>query len=85
MPDRLDGEARVATPHNFSADLYPYLILTARLTDPALYEGRMLEMLRNEVRYMTAAGIDAGEPRPAQRRSWASPACSAPASTPRTG
>jgi len=55
MPDRLDGDARVATPHNFSADLYPYLILTARLTDPPLYEGRMLEMLRNEVRYMTAA------------------------------
>lgn len=53
MPDRVDGEARVATPHNFAADLYPYLILTARLTDPALYEGRMLEMLRQEVRYMT--------------------------------
>ena len=47
---------RVSTPHNFAADLYPYLILTARLTDPALYEGRMLEMLRNEVRYMTADG-----------------------------
>lgn len=55
MPDRLTGEARVATPHNFAADLYPYLILTARLTDPALYEGRMLEMLRHEVRHMTAA------------------------------
>ena len=53
MPDRLDGTARVATPHNFAADLYPYLILTARVTDPALYDGRMLEMLRNEVRYMT--------------------------------
>ena len=56
MPDRLDGTARVATPHNFAADLYPYLILTARLTDPALYEGRMMEMLRNEVRYMTVDG-----------------------------
>ena len=56
MPDRLDGTARVATPHNFAADLYPYLILTARLTDPVLYEGRMLEMLRNEVRYMTVDG-----------------------------
>lgn len=56
MPDRVDGEARVATPHNFSADLYPYLILTARLTDPALYSGTMMEMLRNEVRYMTADG-----------------------------
>ncbi len=56
MPDRVDGTARVATPHNFAADLYPYLILTARLTDPALYEGRMMEMLRNEVRYMTVDG-----------------------------
>jgi hypothetical protein len=56
MPDRLTGDSRVSTPHNFAADLYPYLILTARLTDPALYEGRMLEMLRHEVRHMTAAG-----------------------------
>ncbi len=56
MPDRVDGQARVATPHNFAADLYPYLILTARLTDPALYEGRMMEMLRNEVRYTTVDG-----------------------------
>lgn len=55
MPDRVSGDARVATPHNFAADLYPYLILTARLTDPALYEGRMLEMLRQEVRHMTVA------------------------------
>ncbi len=55
MRDRLTGESRASTPHNFAADLYPYLILTARLTDPVLYEGRMLEMLRNEVRYMTAA------------------------------
>jgi hypothetical protein len=56
MPDRVDGQARVATPHNFAADLYPYLILTARFTDPSLYGGKMLEMLRNEVRYMTADG-----------------------------
>jgi len=56
MPDRVVGQARVATPHNFAADLYPYLILTARLTDPALYDGKMMEMLRNEVRYMTADG-----------------------------
>ena len=54
MPDRVNTDARIATPHNFAADLYPYLILTARLTDPALYEGRMLEMLRQEVRFMTA-------------------------------
>lgn len=55
MPDRVVGESRASTPHNFAADLYPYLILTARLTDPALYDGRMLEMLRQEVRHMTVA------------------------------
>jgi hypothetical protein len=33
--------------------LYPYLILTAHLTDPELYRGRLLHMLRNEVRHTT--------------------------------
>ena len=56
LPDRPvpDRSRRVYTPHNSGADLYPYLILTAHLTDPELYHGRMLEMLRNEVRYTTA-------------------------------
>ena len=56
LPDRVDGERSkwIYTPHNSGADLYPYLILTAQLTDPELYEGRMLEMLRNEVRYTSA-------------------------------
>jgi hypothetical protein len=62
LPDRLIGpgsgqkpgeDVRLYTPHNSGADLYPYLILTAHLTDPALYHGRMMEMLRNEVRYTT--------------------------------
>jgi hypothetical protein len=63
LPDRLPGPGngqkagdpvRLYTPHNSGADLYPYLILTAHLTDPGLYHGRMMEMLRNEVRYTTA-------------------------------
>ena len=61
LPDRLPGgrgrkpgdNSRLYTPHNSGADLYPYLVLTAHLTDPDLYEGRMLDMLRNEVRYTT--------------------------------
>src|SRR6478609_5547545 len=62
LPDRLPGPgnglkpgepARLYTPHNSGADLYPYLILTAHLTDPGLYHGRMMEMLRNEIRYTT--------------------------------
>jgi len=54
LPDRLDGEARIYNPHNSGADLYPYLILTAQLTDPDLLDGRLMEMLRNEVRYTSA-------------------------------
>ncbi|MGJ5820265.1 hypothetical protein [Paludibaculum fermentans] len=58
LPDRINRPERVYTPHNSGADLYPYLILTARLTDPALYKGRMMEMLRNEVRFTNArAGV----------------------------
>lgn len=55
LPDRPLAEPgkRVYTPHNSGADLYPYLILTAHLTDPDLYRGRMLEMLRNEVAHTT--------------------------------
>jgi hypothetical protein len=60
LPDRLQGpgsglapgdDSRVYTPHNSGADLYPYLVLTSELTAPDLFRGRMMEMLRNEVRY----------------------------------
>ena len=62
LPDRVPGRAqglkagetaRLYTPHNSGADLYPYLILTAHFTDPDLYHGRMMEMLRNEIRFTT--------------------------------
>ncbi len=62
LPDRIPGRAqglkpgdasRLYTPHNSGADLYPYLILTSNITDPDLYHGRMLQMLRNEVRFTT--------------------------------
>ncbi len=62
LPDRIPGRAqglavgdthRLYTPHNSGADLYPYLILTANLTDPDLYHGRLMEMLRNEIRFTT--------------------------------
>jgi hypothetical protein len=51
LPDRTDSPKRVYTPHNSGADLYPYLVLTADLTRPHLFRGRMLEMLRNEIRF----------------------------------
>ena len=63
LPDRIPGGTRglaagdarrLYTPHNSGADLYPYLVLTAHLTNPDLYHGRLLQMLRNEVRFTTA-------------------------------
>lgn len=39
------------SPHNSGADLYPHLVITSAIIDPAIYHGRMFEMLRNEVRY----------------------------------
>jgi hypothetical protein len=55
LPDRPvpDRAKWVYTPHNSGADLYPYLILTAHLTDPDIYRGRMLDMLRSEVQHTT--------------------------------
>lgn len=62
LPDNpgLERSKWVYTPHNSGADLYPYLILTAELTDPGIYHGRMMEMLRNEVRYTNAKGAVPG-------------------------
>jgi hypothetical protein len=67
LPDRIPppGAAvkafsREYTPHNSGADLYPYLILTAHLTDPALYRGRIMEMLRNEVRFTSPEAATPG-------------------------
>ena len=61
LPDFIPGYKRgnrelgVYTPHNSGADNYPYLLATSFFTDRALYHGRMRDMLRNEVRFTTAA------------------------------
>jgi hypothetical protein len=64
LPDYLPGVKRTKapmdlyTPHNSGADNYPYLLATAFFTDRALYDGRMRDMLRNEIRYTdTGDGI----------------------------
>lgn len=43
------------TPHNSGADNYPYLIATAWFTDRAVFDGRMRDMLRNEIRFTNDA------------------------------
>jgi hypothetical protein len=64
LPDYIPGYTRsvrpmdLYTPHNSGADNYPYLVATAYFTDGALYEGRLRDMLRNEIRYTnTGDGI----------------------------
>jgi hypothetical protein len=64
LPDYLPGVKRATapmdlyTPHNSGADNYPYLLATAFFTDRALYDGRMRDMLRSEIRYTdTGDGI----------------------------
>jgi hypothetical protein len=60
LPDVLPGFERgpkglhIYRPHNSGADNYPYLVATAWFTDRPLYEGRLREMLRNEIRYTNA-------------------------------
>ena len=60
LPDILPGTTRgpkglhIYRPHNSGADNYPYLVATAWFTDRPLYEGRLREMLRNEIRYTNA-------------------------------
>jgi len=60
LPDRLPGYKGDAEglhtyrPHNSGADNYPYLVATAWFADRPLFEGRLREMLRNEIRYTNA-------------------------------
>lgn len=63
LPDRLKGLVRgrwneelVYRPHNSGADNYPYLIVGSYFTDQALFQGRMPEMLRSEIRYTCPPG-----------------------------
>ncbi len=54
LPDYLPvfrSGASIYTPHNSGADNYPYLIATAWFTDRAVFDGRMRDMLRNEIRF----------------------------------
>jgi hypothetical protein len=58
LPDHLPvfrPGAPLYTPHNSGADNYPYLIATAWFTDRAVFDGRMRDMLRNEIRFTNDA------------------------------
>ena len=49
LPRHLQGDGLdLWNAQDTSADLYPFLVLTAYFTDPALYQGRMIDILRAE-------------------------------------
>ncbi len=51
LPRHLQGEGLdIWNAQDTSADLYPFLVLTAYFTDPALYQGGMMDILRTETR-----------------------------------
>ncbi len=50
IPRNLTRDRDIWNAKDSAADNYPYMVLTASLTDRVLFEGRMLDMLRTETR-----------------------------------
>ncbi|HSM49575.1 MAG TPA: hypothetical protein VK872_17275, partial [Draconibacterium sp.] len=50
IPTNLTRSSDVWEPHNSAADNYAFMVLTAYLTDKDLYNGKMLEMLKTEMK-----------------------------------
>jgi len=50
IPRNLGQDRHLWNGRDSAADNYPFMVLTCALTDPALFQGRMLEILRTEER-----------------------------------
>lgn len=50
IPRNLDQDRDIWNAKDAAADNYPFMVLTAALTDRPLFEGRMLDMLKTETR-----------------------------------
>ena len=50
IPQNLYAASDVWNAKDAAADNYPFMVLTAAITDKELFEGRMLEMLNSETR-----------------------------------
>ncbi|MFT7162264.1 MAG: hypothetical protein ACI9GZ_003453 [Bacteroidia bacterium] len=50
IPRNLDQNTDIWNAKDAAADNYPFMVLTTALTDPELFEGRMLDMLKTETR-----------------------------------
>jgi len=49
IPRNLDRDRDIWNAQDSAADNYPFMVLTAAITDPVLFEGRMKDMLRSEI------------------------------------
>ena len=56
IPENLDAGIDHWNGRNNAADNYPFMVLTAALTDRPLFEGRLLKMLRTEQRLTSRVG-----------------------------
>ncbi|HSA12156.1 MAG TPA: hypothetical protein P5205_17480 [Candidatus Paceibacterota bacterium] len=50
IPRNLDPEGRFWNGRDTAADNYPFMVLTAAMTDPSLFGGRLLQMLHTETK-----------------------------------
>ncbi|MBN2476521.1 MAG: hypothetical protein JXB62_18040 [Pirellulales bacterium] len=56
IPRNLSRDRDIWNAQDAAADNYPFMVLTAALTDRELFEGRMLEMLRTETKLTCRVG-----------------------------
>jgi len=56
IPRNLDKDKDIWNAQDCAADNYPFMVLTAALTDRQLFEGRMLDMLRSETKLTSRLG-----------------------------
>lgn len=56
IPRNLTNSRDIWNAKDAAADNYPYMVLTAAITDRGLFEGRMLEMLQTETRLTSRIG-----------------------------
>ena len=56
IPRNLNRDRNIWNAKDSAADNYPYMVLTAALTDRDLFNGRMLDMLRTETRLTSRIG-----------------------------
>lgn len=56
IPGNLSSDRDIWNVHNAAADNYPFMILTAAITDVPLFKGRMLDMLKTEEKVASRLG-----------------------------